>query len=483
MITITRRRARCLRGLLRRSVLGITHRGPVPTLVFRATGAELRLEYRYHGLAVSHVEPGNYLPHEALALPLDALADFEGKDGSPVVLEAAAPDRTVVRWEDRGVSQAREYTVHPLDSLAAFPEPPASWSEAPAALLDALAEATATACDDTTRYALNCLQLRGATGEVVATDGHQLLVRGGFRFPWPGDVLIKRAPLFASRDLPRDRSLALGTTDTHVVFRVGPWTVCCATQEARFPAVGHLVPTAPAATRLRLDATDAAFLADALGRLPGADELNAPVTLDLNGRVVIRAQGADREPVTELVLSRSRAAGPPVRLNTHREFLARAVRLGFTEVEVADADAPVVCRAGLTTYAWQPLSPESALAPSDAVTRIEPPVPSPASSPSPRPRPTPAPGAHHPGDITVSARNRIVGPAPPEGATNGPAAEGNGGLTALIREAEALGEALAAARTRAGRLAVALRRQRKRDRLVTTTLASLRQLKLQEAAE
>ena len=36
MITITRRQARRLRAVFRRHPLGITHKGPVPTLVFRA---------------------------------------------------------------------------------------------------------------------------------------------------------------------------------------------------------------------------------------------------------------------------------------------------------------------------------------------------------------------------------------------------------------------------------------------------------------
>jgi hypothetical protein len=55
------------------------------------------------------------------------------------------------------------------------------------------------------------------------------------------------------------------------------------------------------------------------------------------------------------------------------------------------------------------------------------------------------------------------------------------GLAALIQEAEALHEALADARARTGRLVVALRRHRKRERLVSSTLATLRELKLPEA--
>ena len=56
-------------------------------------------------------------------------------------------------------------------------------------------------------------------------------------------------------------------------------------------------------------------------------------------------------------------------------------------------------------------------------------------------------------------------------------------LLALIREAESLHGALGEARARSQKLIAALRRQRKQARLMTATLNTLRQLKLQEVAE
>ncbi len=484
MITLTRRQARCLRGVFRRHALGITGKGPVPPLVLRSEGSQLRAQHRYAGLAVEHALDADARGPGPVALPLDALADFEGKDDSPVAVVAVSPDRTVVRWADRGIPQTREYAVPALDTLAAFPDPPASWSECPAGLLDALAEATATGADDSTRYALNCLQLRGAAGEVVATDGRQLLVQGGFVFPWDGDVLVRRSPAFANKALPRDRPVSVGKTDTHVVLRAGPWTVFCEVQDARFPRVDQVIPDATAAaTRLRLDPGDAAFLGQALDRLPGADVLNSPATLDLNGRVAVRARGADQAQATELVLARSGFTGAPVRVNANRAFLARAVRLGFTEVEVVDADSPVVLRDRGRVYCFQPLSKESAIEPTDDVIRID------------SAQATPAPGRRtRPG--TPKARSSVSERTTPERTGRKTARPQSppplrvgrrrpprpAGLVALIQEAEALHEALADARARAGRLTVALRKHRRRERLVNTTLASLKALKLQDVA-
>ena len=233
MITLTRNQVRRLRSVFRRSVLGINQRGPIPPLVLHAEGAQLRAHHRYRDLAVEHVEPGSYRPATSLAIPLDDLADFEGSKDSPVVLEAAAPDRTVVRWEDRAIPQSREYDVTPVDRVGQVPELPASWSSNPAELLTALADATETGIPDSTRYALHCVQLQGTRNQIVATDGRQLLVRTGFRFPWPGDLLIKGSPIFACRALPRDQPVEVGKTDTHVVLRVGPWTIWLRDPEGR----------------------------------------------------------------------------------------------------------------------------------------------------------------------------------------------------------------------------------------------------------
>ena len=255
------------------------------------------------------------------------------------------------------------------------PRRPASWSEAPAGLLDALAEATATAAEDDTRYALSCLALRGAAGSIAATDGRQVLIRGGFAFPWDGDVLVRRSPLFACRELPRDRP-GRGRPDRRPTSssasapgRSG-WR---SRTGVRFPDVDRILPgPGSAATRLRLDPGDARFLLDALGRLPGADEANAPATVDLNGRVAVRARAAGEGPATELVLSRSAytgAAGPvPDQPRVPGPGDPAGLRRGRgRRRRLAAGRAATAGR----VFAWQPLSKESAIGPADDVVRIE----------------------------------------------------------------------------------------------------------------
>jgi hypothetical protein len=129
LITITRHAARRLRAMLRRSVLGITHRGALPPLVLHAESQQLWAQYRYRGLAVEYVEANGHRLLDSIPVPLDALADIEGHDETPVVIEAAEPDKTIIRWQDHGIPQTREYAVTPFGKIEPFPETPTAWTD------------------------------------------------------------------------------------------------------------------------------------------------------------------------------------------------------------------------------------------------------------------------------------------------------------------------------------------------------------------
>src|SRR5439155_13849816 len=141
----------------------------------------------------------------------------------------------------RGVPHARAY-----DAPAApdpLPDPPDAWAENPPGLLAALDRACQTAANEPTRYALHRLQLRGGTGEVLASDAHQLLAEGGFRFPWDGDVLVARTAAFAARELPHDQNVRVDRTDGHVWVRAGAWTFALAVDAVgRYPDAAAVIP-------------------------------------------------------------------------------------------------------------------------------------------------------------------------------------------------------------------------------------------------
>ncbi len=476
MITLTRALARQLRAILRKSTLAKVPRGLRLPFVLHADHDGLRLRNQQVDVAVEYHHPGACSP-EVLALPAGALEDCEGRGDTPVTLESTAPETVQARWDDGGVPQLREYQARIPDGPPEFPGLPERWTDLEPGFRHAFDDAVRTAAPDAVRYALNRLQLRGAAGAIVGTDGHQLLMQTGFAWPWREDLLVPAVGVFACRELPPDAPMAVGRTATHVSVRVGPWTFHLAIDaDGRFPKVDTVLPPRTGkGTAWRLSQADAAFLTRTLPRLPSQEDHNAPVTVDLDGTVALRAIAEGQGHPTELVLHGSEVAGPAVRCCVGRHYLLRALQLGFRELQIAGANAPIVCLDGRRSYTWMPLDPKGAVPPSADALRIasqpgESAVSQPDRAAEPRPKPQPV-KQRRKTDVTKpsangSAKRDAVSPPPP----------GTTGLSSVIEEAQALKEVLRDAYRRTSRLVAALQRQRKHSKLFQTALTSLRQL-------
>ena len=105
------------------------------------------------------------------------------------------------------------------------------------------------------------------------------------------------------------------------------------------------------------------FLLKAIKRLPADDDVNLPVTVDLNGAVAIRAVGDSQKRPTELLLVDSTATGESTRFNTNRRYLHRAAKLGFHDICVYGAESPIVCHDDHRTYVWAVLGNEGVIRP------------------------------------------------------------------------------------------------------------------------
>jgi hypothetical protein len=410
LIQLTRSLARQLRAVLRNSVLAGANRGTPLTiacctgqqgLTIRAQGAEVGVEYH---------QPGE-LPPDSIRLSGEALDDFNGTKSTPVILENAAKNTVQARWDDAGVPQLKDYGAkddHPLPEFPAAVE----WAAQEPRLLTALAEAAKTTAKDTVRYALVKMQLRGARGQVVATDGRQLFVEAGFVFPWEDDVIVPAVPAFGSKGIPSD-TVAISRTPTHVGICVGPWTFWLQIDlQGRYPRTDEVIPAkASRKTICRLTAGEVDFLARTLPRMPGQEDPDDPVTVDLNGHLTVRTKGEGQTRITEVGLSHSTITGPSVRFRTNRCYLARALGLGLAELQIVDASTPVVCQDEKRTYVWMPLDKKGALAPTDDAVRISPPTNTVEPSPQAKERSEP--------HMSSSAANGTT-----NGASNGLAADG-----------------------------------------------------------
>lgn len=436
---------------------------PVLTLQTDANGLNVRLEQPE--IMVAYHQDGK-LTADVLQLPLQALADFGGRGPEVVTLESAAPGKVLARWDDAGVPQNIEYEA--ASKPFELPSSAGEFTCNPPALLQAFQEAAEVATGDHVRFAVHRLQLRGSTGEIVATDCRQLLVQRGWSFPWTEEVLIPCPRVFGAKELAGIAKIGIAKTDTHVVLACHPWTFYLRIdKEGRYPPVDEVIPKATEdSTHWHLASEDAEFLGRALPRLPGQHDEHGPLTVDLNGEVCVRARADGQRRITEVILPRSQCTGRPLRFCLNRLLLTRILDLGLTEIDIINTEVPIVAKDEKRTFVAMPLAKEAIIAHSDDAVRIvagEPSTPTTSDSPITR-------RAIMSISQNVPANGHAAAATPTESHSNGNSSN------SIIAEAEALKDALREVYGRANSLVTALKRHKKQSKLVQSTLASLRQL-------
>lgn len=484
MISISRLVARQFRAVARRAGLCKVAQPGSGCMRLLATADSLRLQATNGRVAIEYRVAGRFDAAD-ITVPLQLFADCEAKTEASVTIRRNDSDGVTACWEDRGVPQQHDYPCHDSLELPAFSEELAT---NPSYLLGALRDAVATVDSTATRYSLDCLQLDGAAGSMAATDSRQLLLQSGFSFPWQEAILMRATGVFASVELPTDLPVEIGRTKDGVTVRVGSWTIHHEIdKQGRYPKLDRTIPSATAIqTRMQVDAADARFLMTSVERLPADDQTDRPLTLELNGAVVVRARKDQHSPMMELLLSRSRRVGEQLRLQTNRTYLARALALGFAEVGFVDAKSPCVCQDATRTYVWMLLENKGALEPSPEALQVDSlSAPSTATTHSLRSRVA----ASAPANVmttTAAPINRVAGHLSPRTAPTAnvkadvvPASSAP--QTNVIEQALELRNQLRTVVQGLNELVTQIRQQRKQTRLMKTTLQSLKQLQLLDA--
>jgi hypothetical protein len=168
-----------------------------------------------------------------------------------------------------------------------------------------------------------------------------------------------------------------------------------------------------------------------------------------------------------------------------RSYLTRALAMGFNELLFVRQDAPMVATDDRRTYLWMTLDPGTSIKPKKNMVTIS------SSSSDSNTSTTPSPSR------TIPMRKKRVPaeirpePSPvaenvlPATSNTGPAATGtlvrrrkrrSASNAGVLDQAIALRTALRNAAGQVGELVRTIKRQRKQDRILRSTLASLKQL-------
>ncbi|OWK39988.1 hypothetical protein [Fimbriiglobus ruber] len=453
MIVFPRERARSVRALARKCVAG-RPRGPAPPVVFESRAGTLSVWVHTADAVLTHTAP-TAGGDGVLVVPMDVLTAVEGTGDEAVELVVGEGLRGEARWSARGVSH-----THPFDRIEPGkphrpPPPPDDWHPVPPAFLTALHECGRTAGREAGRFALTRVQVAGSAGRVAGTDGRTALIWDGFALPFDEDLLVPAVPVFGDQTLAAGPAVRVGRTADHLVVEVGPWRVfLTADATGRYPDVAGAVPK-HAPTVVTLDSADAAALLAAWPRLPGADVACHPVTLAVDGGVVVRGRDEATGAVETVRLARPAVTGPTARIAVDRQVLARALALGCTTVRVADG-RPVVFAGGGRTVVTMALDPDPAAEVEPATTGIA------AADLVRIPEPVP--------ERRIAVRPASNGHAAPDPPPTDPVDP--------VVVAEDLRAALADAAAKAGRLVAALKSRRKEQKALTQVWSSLKALHL-----
>jgi hypothetical protein len=455
------------------------NRGISPDLAFTADAEGLRVRAMFGDVAVEYRMAGKQ-PAETLCFPFQLLGDCEGKNDDPVELAAVEKGHLTAHWSDRGVPQIVRYDAGKPYAADKFPTLPEKLADNPATLLRAFTDTSDMADGSSARYTLGCIRLMGDDGSLAGTDGRQLLLESGFRLAWSGEVLVPRTKVFASPEFANGQPVLIGKSKEWVSVNLDPWFVHLRIdQTGRYPKVEQIVRPADRAVGVcRLSPADTRFLADALPRLPVSSDNDYRVTFDLNGQVIVRAKTDDQDKPTEVVLSSASWSGQPLRINVNCRQMARALKLGLSDLYVYGDEAPVAWYGETRKYLSSPLSRDCCIQPASDAIRIE--APTAGVEPSVTQR-------------KLSRRKRIVADTPTN--TNGQAgsngaAKTNGqvrrarsrkagqqDVTGLIEQAVKLRTALHDLTHQAADLVKSLKQHRRHSRAVQQTIAQLRNLK------
>ena len=320
--------------------------------VSRDTGGTVRLQATDLDASVSYQficrQPG---PAAAWLVPRKVLLQT-AKDCEPSDDLALSHDKERLTFRYRLAGRPVDQPVTLLD-LAEWPVMPTI--DAPVELLDdafksAIAEAFDCCSRDTSRAALMGAWVDVTDPKshyVMGTDGRHLYSANSFQLGLKDSLLLPHGRFLGWRgfheDGPWRLSMQPGDKPGHngwIQLRSARWTYITLRPDHTLPNWRNAVP-ATKETTIRFSERAAAFLVDALPKLPGKEDMHRPVRFEVRaGNLSVTGQDgahATTLPVEDVVIE-----GPDIIIRVDRDFPLKALQWGLDVMELTDGESPLV---------------------------------------------------------------------------------------------------------------------------------------------
>lgn len=193
------------------------------------------------------------------------------------------------------------------------------------------------------RYRIDCICLDGDKSQMMATDGRQIFIGNGISFPWQGKCLLPVNPTLPDKVLFNGDSISVNKSVNDLMFKNGPWTYRVQTPEPNFPDPESILPHSGDTDLLvQLHKEDSRQIEELLPLMPGGETPTRYVTLDAGEELLLRAESQGAE--ASLPLRSTFWMGDPIHVSFNREYLIRAIRLGYREFRFQAGTKPVLAK-------------------------------------------------------------------------------------------------------------------------------------------
>lgn len=284
-------------------------------------------------------------------VPLDELSGIVKLCSGSDTIELTGGKETIISYPAAGTI-IKKSVLH----LEANEFPPELQANTEPVLLDesfklALAEALDCASTDASRYVLNgaCLDVTNKEAHyVVGTDGRHLFSANSFLFDVPESIILPHGKFLTWSGFVEDGQWTLryqpevqgkGKAKVNAkpaIVRLDSdhWTFVTKPIEGQYPNWKQIVPGSESInSRILLGEPGIKIILDALPRLPGNEEVNQPISLEIKGdNLTLKAESKPGDGT--VIPVPAKVSGLPTTIRVNRTLLAKGLKFGCREIGV-----------------------------------------------------------------------------------------------------------------------------------------------------
>ena len=311
-----------------------------------------------------------------LVIPFAELSRIVKETASEEILTVSAANAEQVSIHRQSNSRESHCSSFPIEEWPVLPSPTQRITKLPDNAKVAVLEALQCAGNDPTRSVLQGCYLdvsQPNCHSIVATDGRHLYASNSFRLPirqsvilpenrfitWPGFIKdgewrLARVPVPGKKEAKKPEPMLQISSDR--------WTLLTHPLEGNYPNWRHVLPESTKyRSRALLGADAINQILHAVETMPCEDPANERIGLTLaHGKLSVIARAERQGKWREVPVSDAKVDGDDVTIQINRKFLAKALRLGLTKLEIQDSMSAMRFSRDGRQMIVMPLRPEAA---------------------------------------------------------------------------------------------------------------------------